>query len=162
MSVEERADFLKCYDEGRDHEFNLRKELRDYCVQDVNILREAYMKFRQIFLKVGNVDPFTEGVTIANTCSRVFRKNFLRDDSIGLIPHNEYMRADTHSQKAIEWLLWEGKCRGCTIIHVGRSREYVLKEGPRVDGYLKIRGDAGIVFQFYGCFFSWVSSLFFE
>ena len=105
------------------------------------------MKFREIFLQVGNVDPFTEGVTIASTCSWVFRKNFLRDDCIGLIPHKGYTRADTHSQKAIEWLLWEEKCRGYAIIHAGRSGEYVLKEGPRVDGYLKTGElDAGIVF----------------
>ena len=159
MGVEERVDFLNWYAEVRDKEFNLRKELREYCVQDVNILREACMKFREIFLQVGSVDPFTEGVTIASTCSRVFRKNFLRDDCIGLIPHKGYTRADTHSQKAIEWLLWEEKCRGCAIIHAGRSREYI-KRGAKGRRIFKNRRRCGNSFSVSRLFFPRVSSLF--
>ena len=83
----------------------------------------------------------------------MYRKNFLRENTTGLIPYDGYTRVSNHSQKCVEWLLWEEKSRECEIIHAGRSREYVLKEGPRVDGYLKLREDARVVFQFHGCCF---------
>ena len=111
------------------------------------------MKFRKIFLQAGKVDPFPESITIASACSQVYRKNFLREDTIGLIPYDGYTRVNNNSQKCVKWLLWEEKSRDCETIQAGRSRQYVLKEGLRVRGYLKIREDAGIIFQFHRCFF---------
>ena len=76
MSKEERNEFFQWYSEVCINEFNLKIELKKYCIQDVSILRQACMKFRKIFLQAGKVDPFTESITIASACSQVYRKNF--------------------------------------------------------------------------------------
>ena len=153
MGKEEHEAFLPWYKDVSCGLFNFKNELKQYCIQDFNILRQSCMKFRKIFLQVGKVDPFAESVTIVSACSRIYRKNFLHKNTIGLIPHNGYVRADQHSQKSIEWLLWEEKCKGRKIVHAGRTREHVLIEGPRVDGYLYELNTKGAVYQFHGCFY---------
>src|SRR5215831_14127373 len=70
--------------------FNFQREILDYCRTDVDILRRACMAFRKIFLERGNVCPFEECTTIASTCMRVFRKNFLREEKIAIIPSGGY------------------------------------------------------------------------
>ena len=47
--------------------FDMKKELREYCISDVNLLRKGYMKLREEFLKIANIDPFSY-ITIAAVC----------------------------------------------------------------------------------------------
>jgi len=61
---------------------------------------------RKIFLERGDVCSFVECTTIAFTCMKVFRKNFLREEEIGLIPLGEYRYKDNHLHKALQWLVW--------------------------------------------------------
>lgn len=42
---------------------------------------------------------------------------------------------------------------GREIIHAGRSREYYLVEGFRVDGFLVDLEGKWTVYQFHGCYF---------
>ena len=65
-----------------------------------------------------------------------FKKNFLQVNTIGLIPPIGYRRADNHSQKSIEWLLYCEREIGREIKYAGRAREFRLLEGEHVDGYL--------------------------
>lgn len=71
-----RENFLSWYEKHKNDTFDMRKEILEYCVSDVNILAEACLKFREQLLKIGNVCPFTEATTIASTCNKVFRRNF--------------------------------------------------------------------------------------
>uniref|UniRef100_A0ABD2VT53 DNA-directed DNA polymerase n=1 Tax=Trichogramma kaykai TaxID=54128 RepID=A0ABD2VT53_9HYME len=122
---------------------------------DVEILRRACLQFRKIMLDLAGVDPFVQATTIASACSYMFRKKYLKENTIALIPPEGYRRCDTHSQIAIEWLLLcEHELRR-EIIHTGRSREHCLIEGYRVDGYLGPTDGSprGTVFEFQGCFF---------
>ena len=66
----------------------------------------------------------------------MFKKKFLHDNTIGLIPTNRYRRSDKHSQISIEWLLYCEREIGRQIIHADRSREFCLQEGHLVDVYL--------------------------
>nr|CAI5848832.1 unnamed protein product [Callosobruchus analis] len=66
--------------------FDFQKEIVDYCISDVNVLQQACLKFRQIMLKEGNVDPFTEAITLPGACNKIFRRNFLKPETIGIIP----------------------------------------------------------------------------
>ena len=156
MSVNEHIDFTQWYNtfKANNSIYNLKNELIKYCKQDVDILRRACMNFRSIFLKY-NVCPFTESVTIASACSVLFRKNFLKNETIGIIPTVGYAQTGENSQEAISWLLCIERDQGKTIIHAGRSREYVLTEGLRVDGFLppSKENEKGTVFEYYGCYF---------
>jgi aspartate ammonia-lyase len=68
--------------------FDKRSVLEAYCQDDVTVLRQACTVFRREFMEIGNVDVFTESVTIASACNKVLR--FLRPDTIGLIPTGGY------------------------------------------------------------------------
>lgn len=154
MSTDEREQFLSWHAEMTREKvvFDFQREITRYCRNDVDILRRACMAFRKIFLERGNVCPFAECTTIASTCMKVFRKNFLQEDEIGIIPSGGYRNADNQSHKALQWLSWLEREQGQTIRHAGRSREFQVA-GLRVDGYhAKKENNVKYVYQFHGCF----------
>ena len=92
-------------------------------------------------------------MTIASTCMKVFRKNFLREEEIGIIPPGGYRYKDNHSHKALQWLVWMERELGHPIIHAGRGREYRIAGTP-VDGYYEVESEnqtSRYVLQFHGC-----------
>ncbi|XP_033213572.1 uncharacterized protein LOC117170699 [Belonocnema kinseyi] len=98
---------------------------------------KACLAFRALFLKVANIDPFIESITIASACSKVFRKNDLKADQIGVLPNGGYRRANRQSKKAIEWLLALERDLDIEITRSGRAREFRLPDGCLVDGYFE-------------------------
>ena len=79
--------------------------LQKYCQDDVTVLRQACQIFRSDFNEVGNVDAFLESCTIASACNKVFRKRFLKPETIGLIPSGGYSCNRKYNKKALMWLL---------------------------------------------------------
>jgi hypothetical protein len=65
--------------------FNNREELLPYCMDDVNLLRQACCAFRNLFLKLAKMDLFRQANTISSICNKVFRTMFLKTDSVGII-----------------------------------------------------------------------------
>ena len=156
MKSDERERFLAWHTEmtGNNVIFDFQREIVRYCRNDVDILRRACVAFRKIFVERGGVCPFDECTTIASTCMKVFRKNFLRVGEIGIIPPGGYRNVDRQSRKALQWLVWMERERGRSIIHAGRGRERLIA-GSRVDGYYETKlGDETqrFVLQFHGCF----------
>lgn len=127
--------------------FDFQKELVEYCISDVDILAQACIKFRSLFLTECNVDPFREATTIASACNLVFRRNYLKENTIGLIPKKGYRLVDNQSSIALQWLSWEEEQRSVRIQHSGREREVTI-EGMKVDGF-----DGERVYEFQGCYF---------
>ncbi|XP_032690647.1 LOW QUALITY PROTEIN: uncharacterized protein LOC116853627 [Odontomachus brunneus] len=155
MKSDEREQFLTWHAEmtGKNAVFNFQQEIVRYCRNDGDILRRACLAYRKIFLDRGNVCPFEECTTIASTCMKVFRKNFLREKEIGIIPLGGYRGANAQSRKALQWLLQMEHELGRTIIHAGRGRERHLSEGTLVDGYYETENPRQRhVLQFHGCF----------
>lgn len=151
MSSTARNDFLEWYEENKDSVFDFKKELRDYCINDVEILSQACIAFRKLFLTECRVEPFIECSTIASACNRVFRRLFLKENMIGLIPKNGYRMVNNQSSIAMHWLVYVERTRGILIQHAGRGREKVVC-GVAVDGYYE-EGDTKEVFAFQGCWF---------
>jgi hypothetical protein len=52
MSSKERTEFEKWYPSKKNEVFDFQKELREYCISDVDILRKGCMKFREIMMSV--------------------------------------------------------------------------------------------------------------
>jgi hypothetical protein len=152
MNESERREFIAWYEGQRDKQFDNRRVLEEYCHDDVTVLRQACEIFRREMLEAGNVDAFLESFTIASACNKVFRKRFLKSDTIGLIPPGGYTESDIYSKKAIMWLTHVERTEKCTIIHGRRGREYRLPELPnlRVDGF---RPETNTVLEFNGCYF---------
>ncbi|XP_054276408.1 uncharacterized protein LOC128995419 [Macrosteles quadrilineatus] len=127
--------------------FDFKKEILEYCISDVDILAQACLKFRSIFLQECNVDPFLEAVTIASACNLAFRRNFLKKNTIGIVPKNGYRLTDAQSAIALQWLSWEEEKRGVRIEHAGRGKEVKINR-MKVDGY-----DGQNIYEFQGCYF---------
>lgn len=91
----ELENFTKWYNE------RLEENYDSYCVSDVNILIEACLIFRKMMLAETNV--FFRATTITSACNKVFKKIFLKSNTIiGIIPKAGYRRADNQSQIAIQ------------------------------------------------------------
>ena len=95
MSKQRRSEFLIWYEENKNKPFDFQKEIKDYCISDVDILLNACCRFRELVKgstgeKINNedvhnlifktiyqdaVDPFAF-LTIASVCLGVFRTKF--------------------------------------------------------------------------------------
>ncbi|XP_054257107.1 uncharacterized protein LOC128982090 [Macrosteles quadrilineatus] len=119
----------------------------DYVLALRRHYKDACIKFRNLLLTECNVDPFLEAVTIASACNLAFRRNFLKPNTIGLIPKQGYRMGDTQSSIALQWLVYEEMQRNVRIQHAGRERETVI-DGYKVDGF-----DGERIYEFHGCYF---------
>lgn len=129
--------------------------MADYCYRDVFILKDSCITFRKIFMEISGVCPFTESVTLSGACSVIFRKNYLKEKTIGIIPAGGYRKVDNHSRISLEWFIFEEYKLGNQkkILHAGRGREYYITElGIHVDGYREEEGKK-LVYQFHECYF---------
>nr|XP_034322695.1 uncharacterized protein LOC117688648 [Crassostrea gigas] len=99
MNAKERKDFLIWHQDKLEKKmiFDFDREILDYCRSDVDILRQACLKFREILMKItgkeevvfedempekklmGGVDPF-QCTTIAGVCMEVFKSKFLQEE----------------------------------------------------------------------------------
>jgi hypothetical protein len=118
------------YEEQKDKVFDNRRVLENYCQDDVTVLRQACQIFRRDFIEIGNIEFFFEAFTIASACNKVLRKNFLKPDTIGLIPAGGYSCNQNYSKKALMWLLHMKQTDGCPILDARNGREYRLTELP--------------------------------
>ena len=150
MSGDERAQFLEWYGGQKDKIFCNKGELLAYCMDDVNVLRQACCAFRNLFLKLVKMDPFRQAITISSICNTMFRTMFLKPDPVGIIPRGGYRMGDRQSLEALQWLAYIGQSRS-NIVHAGNGREVHLDRVPnvKVDGYCQ---ETNEVFEYLGCF----------
>lgn len=151
MSEAERTEFLAWYQDQSNALFDNRRVLEEYCQADVSVLRQASQIFRRELMQVGNIDPFLESYTIASACNRVFRKRFLKPDTIGLIPAGGYTEGHAFSKKALMWITYVERTQKCKITHGRMGREFRLPQLPhlRVDGFSH---ETNTVYEFFGCY----------
>ena len=74
MSTTDRLVFLRWHEEKTRSGavFDFRKDMKEYCRSDVDILRRSCLQFRQLMLDATEVDPF-QYVTIASVCMGIFK-----------------------------------------------------------------------------------------
>ena len=96
MSKDRREEFLEWYELNKDSPFDFQKEMREYCISDVDILQKACCKFRYLKMEVTGTKQSYEDVhnmifktvyehavdafsflTIASVCLGIFRAKFL-------------------------------------------------------------------------------------
>jgi hypothetical protein len=58
MSDSERGEFLASLEEQKSNTFNNKAELLAYCMDDVNVLRQACCSFLNLFLNWLTLTPF--------------------------------------------------------------------------------------------------------
>ncbi|XP_061170270.1 uncharacterized protein LOC133179558 [Saccostrea echinata] len=99
MSVEGRKEFFKWYETkvASGEIFDFQKEILKYCRSDVDILRRACLKFKNLLLEATGrdgghtVDAFNSS-TIASLCMDVFKTKFLPEDWKYLVKEDDQER----------------------------------------------------------------------
>jgi hypothetical protein len=109
LSADEHAQFLEWHQKQARKVFSNKEELLAYCMDDVNVLRQACCAFRNLFLKLVKMDPFKEAITISSICSKVFRTMFLKPDTVGIMPRAGYRMGDKQSIEGLKWLAYIGR-----------------------------------------------------
>lgn len=99
MSVEGRKEFYRWYESrvALGEVFDFQKEILKYCQSDVDILRRACLKFKNLLKEAtggdggGTIDAF-ESCTIASLCMNVFKTKFLPEDWKFLVKEGDLER----------------------------------------------------------------------
>ena len=136
-------------------EYDFNAEIYAYCRSDVLLLKHGVLKFRSLMKTLTNVDPFSVATTSASACNYIFRKNFLLENTIGIIPKTGYNVNHKQSCEALCWLEFTERKRGIKMERSACFNKGEKKIGPyRVDGYF-YDANTGIteVFEFFGCYF---------
>jgi hypothetical protein len=155
MSFGNMLEFNEWYSELSNrpgYEFNFQKELSSYCRMDVDILRRCCLKHRELFVQTTNVDPFTSSTTLASACNLVFRQNFLKPGTIGIIPPRGYRGKDLQSILAVRWLSFLARERSVDIQHNGNTGEKRIGTF-KADGYYKDVDGREHVLEVNGCWY---------
>ncbi|XP_062622349.1 uncharacterized protein LOC134283849 [Saccostrea cucullata] len=148
MSISGRQAFFEWYEQQTGKVFDFQKEFVEYCVTDVDILRRCCAEFRTTLKTLVKVDPFQESITFASAANLAYRRLFMPNETIVIIPNLGYQPARQYSAKACRWLTWMSQQTGCHIRHA-RNGDEVQIGNYTVDGYQEA---TRTVYEFYGCY----------
>jgi hypothetical protein len=106
----EYKQFRDWYQQNCRQPFCLREQLPVYCEQDVRILREACVVFRQTILREVGLDPFAVACTIAGLTMTIYRHKFLPPQTMVNTPEKgtfsiKYLRFNAFLFQAIDRLI---------------------------------------------------------
>ena len=147
MTNSEKNTFLGWYHENKNFEtfFNFRKELKEYCLNDVNVLAQAVVIFRKLFLSFG-MEVF-ERITLSQAAFHLFRDFFMESGTIQILRE----RKDNTSLATQKWLHVTEKEHNVTIQKADEPFEYIIPNtNYKVDGYHE---KTNTCFEFVGCYF---------
>ena len=150
MNEASREEFLTWHSklEEDNFVFDFQKEITLYCRSDVDILRRCCLQFRSLFHKVTS-----HCITIAVACNLVFRCNFLKENTIAIIPPQGYNPNEKYSIIALKWLELVRHKTGADIKHARNGGEQKLSvntvNSVKVDG---CDPEKRIAYEFHGCF----------
>jgi hypothetical protein len=89
MSCDKLDEFNKWYETQKDNVYDFKKELLEYCVSDVDILKRSLEIYVTDAVKTNGIHPLRCS-TIASYCLRVFRTNYMNENEIAILTKNEY------------------------------------------------------------------------
>lgn len=97
LSKKEKVAAQCWYEEHKDEIIDLDAVCREYCVDDVRILKKGCLMFREQMMKcTGGIDPFSF-ITIASACIHIFNVLYLKPRTIAVLNLEEGVNA--HEEK---------------------------------------------------------------
>ena len=87
-------------------QFDMQRDLVDYFISDVKLLREGCLTFRREFREHTGVCPFDK-MTIAGAGLHDYRLNRMEEDTTASKPVKGWRLITNHSKSAKEWLFWQ-------------------------------------------------------
>jgi hypothetical protein len=100
-----------------------------------------------LFIETTQVDPFDSNLTVAGLCNTVFRKHFLRENTIGIVPHQGYSRIDRQSVVGAKYMQWIAHRDGIRVQHAYNGGEKQIGN-YKVDGFCE---ETNTCYEFNGC-----------
>ena len=82
MKNQTREKLLEWHAEHKHDRCVFSEELKAYCVSNVELMKAGCVRFRASFPETTGLDPFMK-ITIASACMEVFKRNFLKENTIG-------------------------------------------------------------------------------
>lgn len=148
FTVSEKSKFMDWHSNllQNNYVYNQRDELIKYCMQDVRLLQAACSIFTRDVLQLTNVNPFVQSMTLAQLVLIIFRRNYMLENSLGIIPTNRYESKQNQSKIGIAWLLYIKKYVNKNILFETRLQP----SGLQVDGFCPI---TRTVYEMQGCYF---------
>ena len=125
MKVKDRKVFFVSFKTNYRQRFDFQIALLSYCRSNMDILRRAYLAFRQLFLEMTSadghrgIDPFQKCITIASACNLVFRTKFFDP-----IPSVSFQLKDTAKKKNIP----SKQCNGSNTYQQQKESTYNMLE----------------------------------
>ncbi|KAL3082455.1 hypothetical protein niasHT_032818 [Heterodera trifolii] len=158
MKAEKRAQFLRWHADNNGNGFQLREQLIMYCVNDVAILRESVIRFRQLIAdNTQGLDPFLHASTAAGLALATFRRCFLPANRLVHSPEGGYLRgrrASAESQRYIRFFELEHPEAQvqCASWSVGEA--HIEDSGYRVDGLWRREAPLRpLAIEWLGCYY---------
>ena len=147
MKTADRNDFLIWHSQNRNMHFDFQTELHKYTLQDVNLLKAGCLAFRKYFVELTGLDVF-ESVTLPSACMKVFRTNFMPEQTIPIDSPSMYVNRTNASKKSLQYFEYIARKRGI-YLQTARSPLGEFKIGRySVDAYY---APDKLVMSFHGC-----------
>lgn len=147
----------KCNDES--YVFDFRKELIEYCINDVEITRMGACKFSKLFQDLAGFCPLENAMSISSASMLYFRKCFLKDNAIVMTSSDCFKKNHTYSKQALIWLTYIKNTRNLENLQFASIGEEQRIPGTRhkIDGYCEYKDENGKIhkkgFEFSGCYY---------
>ena len=155
FSISKKAEFDEFYAANKDKMFNFQQELVDYCISDVNLLMEGCLRFRRIIIdstkrnnEDSGVDPFRVAITMASLCNYIYRRNYMPQDTIAIIPDNGYNPRLMSSKKAQRWLDFQAE-KDKVFIQTASNGGEKKVGNYQLDGFCE---ENKTIYEFNGCY----------
>jgi hypothetical protein len=147
MKEKKRKEFEEWYGQQKGKIFDFKKELAEYCKSDVDILRNAIIKFRENYLEVEQADPF-QYITLPAFTQILYRSKFMPKDSIAVYDNSN----DNQSFIALEWLQYREVIDKRKIHTCLDGKEAWISSGMKS---MKVDGldNHNNVYEFSGCYY---------
>jgi hypothetical protein len=143
MKSDDRESFLEWYKTNVNSIFDFPVELLEYCRSDVAMTMTTE--------EDGGIDPFATCITIASACNLVFRTQFLRPATLGIIPAEGYRPVEKHSVKALQRIKYVSQCEEVHIQPARNGGEKIFDQ-YRVDCYYETKDGEKVAMECHGCF----------
>ncbi|KAH7698902.1 hypothetical protein AAVH_34000, partial [Aphelenchoides avenae] len=160
MSDEKRAKFAEWWaaENEKQLDFDLKAQLKEYCTNDVWILLNALYKYRELINLIADGDIFWKVTTQTSAALSIFKKKYVKEKQLAIVPNNGYGRQERQSAKGMKFLKWFAHAHGIEVQHRDSEGGERKVEGTnyRLDGY--IAADAKQSAGYQQC--SWEQCLF--
>ncbi|KAH7695310.1 hypothetical protein AAVH_37632, partial [Aphelenchoides avenae] len=140
MSDEKRAKFAEWWaaENAKQLDFDLKAQLKEYCTNDVWILLNALYKYRELINLIADGDIFWKVTTQTSAALSIFKKKYVKEKQLAIVPNNGYGRQERQSAKGMKFLKWFAHAHGIEVQHRDSEGGERKVEGTnyRLDGYI--------------------------